>query len=108
MCSEKISDVMANLQSTYDNLMDTAAKRQAKLEESFAVLALLEGVEEFKQWIAERQSVLIITELGDNTEEAMVSGIVKIKYIYFTFFKRNPWIHLRLGRTQRLNKEHSS
>ena len=89
MCSEKISDVMANLQSTYDNLMKTAAKRQAKLEESFAVLALLEGVEEFKQWIAERQSVLIITELGDNTEEAMVSGIVKIKYLFYFFQKKS-------------------
>jgi len=94
MYSEKISDVMANLQSTYDNLMDTAAKRQAKLEESFEVYALLERVEEFKQWMAERQSVLIISELGDNTEETMVSGIVKIKYIYFTFFKRNSWMPL--------------
>ncbi|XP_065894663.1 spectrin beta chain, non-erythrocytic 1-like isoform X3 [Dysidea avara] len=71
--SEKLSDVMANLQSTYDNLMETAAKRQAKLEESFELFVLLEGVEEFKQWVAERQSVLIIDELGDNTEEAMKS-----------------------------------
>ena len=69
---------MANLQSTYDNLMETAAKRQAKLEESFELFVLLEGVEEFKQWVAERQSVLIIDELGDNTEEAMVSDIINI------------------------------
>ena len=78
MCSEKLSDVVANLQSTYDNLMETAAKRQAKLEESFELFVLLEGVEEFKQWVAERQSVLIIYELGDNTEEAMFSDIVNI------------------------------
>jgi len=75
ICSEKISDVMASLQSICDNLMETAVKRQAKLEESFELFTLLEGVEEFKQWVAQRQSVLIINHLGDDTEEAMVCGV---------------------------------
>ena len=72
---------MTNLQSTYDNLMETTAKRQAKLEESIELFVLLEGVEEFKQWVAERQSVLIIDELGNNTEEAMVNNIVHWKWL---------------------------
>jgi len=79
-CSEKISDVMANLQSTYDTLMGTAAKRQANLEESYELFILLEGVEEFKQWVAERQSVLIVDELGNDTEGALVSDIMSVRH----------------------------
>ena len=70
---------MANLQSAYDTLMGTAAKRIADLEELFELFILLEGVEEFMQWVAERQCVLTLDELGNDTEGALVSDIMSVR-----------------------------
>ena len=66
---------MTNFQSTYDRLLETAAKRMDKLEESREMFLCLEDIEEFKKWLAEKRATLLSGEEPENVEEAMVSKL---------------------------------
>ena len=73
--------MITSFQSTYDRLVEAAAKRIDKLEESCELFIYLEDVEEFKKWLAEKQitllgdgqTVLLSNDQAESTEEAMVS-----------------------------------
>ena len=81
--SDNITEVITSFQSTYDRLVEAAARRIDKLEESCELFIFLEDVEEFKKWMAERrvallsdeQTVLLSNDQAESTEEAMVSAM---------------------------------
>ena len=71
---------MTSFQSTYDRLLETAAERLDKLEESCEMFLCLDEVEEFKKWLARKRAALLSDEQAESVEEAMVSKIC-LKYI---------------------------
>ena len=79
--SDNITEVITSFQSTYDRLVEAAARRIDKLEESCELFIFLEEIEDFKKWLAEKQvallndeqTVLLSNDQSESTEEAMVS-----------------------------------
>ena len=73
--------MITSFQSTYDRLVEAAARRIDKLEESCELFIFLEEIEDFKKWLAEKQvallndeqTVLLSNDQAESTEEAMVS-----------------------------------
>ena len=78
--------MITSFQSTYDRLVEAAAKRIDKLEESCEMFIYLEGIEEFKNWLGQKrimllsddQAALLSNKQAENTKETLVSCDAKL------------------------------